>query len=356
MKRMTRREYEAEVHPTIPGMLFNKVINALARNNPHPKWRKWLYQRTGQRIGTGANVGIDCFFDDQFPELTILEDDVSIGPRVMTVVHDDTQGGASGPGDFLRLKHEQMSLGMVGPVHIKQGAIIRPGVVLLPGVEVGEQAVVEAGSVVTRDVAAGAYVAGSPARFVADIQESKGELPMPVNWMTRDEYEQQNPRGKGRLFQQHLLLLLARFTIPTGWRNRLYRAMGANLGEHVYIGLDSILDPDFPELIYAADNSGFSIRVTFMTHDVMMVPDDAGTGPRRIEYVAPIRIGSRSWVAGGTVIMPGVTIGEDTIIGAGSVVTKDIPAGVVAAGNPARVIKQRDLTAIKTPAHETTPD
>jgi maltose O-acetyltransferase len=62
---------------------------------------------------------------------------------------------------------------------------------------------------------------------------------------------------------------------------------------------------------------------------------------RRQEFAKPIEIGSDVWVGGGAVICPGVTIGSKTVIGAGSVVTKDIPAGVVAAGNPCRII--RDL-------------
>jgi len=53
-----------------------------------------------------------------------------------------------------------------------------------------------------------------------------------------------------------------------------------------------------------------------------------------------IHIGNRVWLGGNSIILPNVTIGDDTVIGAGSVVTKDIPAGVVAAGNPCRVIKK----------------
>lgn len=54
----------------------------------------------------------------------------------------------------------------------------------------------------------------------------------------------------------------------------------------------------------------------------------------------PITIGDRVWIGGGTTILSGVTIGNDTVIGAGSVVTKNIPAGVVAAGNPCKVIRK----------------
>ena len=50
-------------------------------------------------------------------------------------------------------------------------------------------------------------------------------------------------------------------------------------------------------------------------------------------------VGDNVWLGGGVVVLPGVTIGDDTVVGAGSVVTRDLPAGVVAVGNPARVIR-----------------
>lgn len=58
------------------------------------------------------------------------------------------------------------------------------------------------------------------------------------------------------------------------------------------------------------------------------------------ELAAPIRIGENVWIGGGAILCPGVTIGANTVVGAGSVVTKDLPAGVFAAGNPCRVIRQ----------------
>ena len=58
------------------------------------------------------------------------------------------------------------------------------------------------------------------------------------------------------------------------------------------------------------------------------------------EYAAPIKVGTRVWIGGGVKIMPGVTIGDDCVIGGGSVVVKDIPAGCLAAGNPAKVIRR----------------
>ena len=63
-------------------------------------------------------------------------------------------------------------------------------------------------------------------------------------------------------------------------------------------------------------------------------------GQRALELCHPVRIGNRVWIGGNTVINPGVTIGDDVVIGSGSVVTKNIESGVVAAGNPARVIRR----------------
>ncbi len=65
-------------------------------------------------------------------------------------------------------------------------------------------------------------------------------------------------------------------------------------------------------------------------------------GPRRDKWegAQPITIGDNVWLGGGVVVCPGVTIGADTVVGAGSVVTKDLPARVLAVGNPARVIRE----------------
>jgi len=63
-------------------------------------------------------------------------------------------------------------------------------------------------------------------------------------------------------------------------------------------------------------------------------------GPRRDKWEAaqPINVGDNVWLGGGAIVLPGVTIGENTVVGAGAVVTRDLPANVVAVGNPARVI------------------
>ena len=68
-------------------------------------------------------------------------------------------------------------------------------------------------------------------------------------------------------------------------------------------------------------------------------PLDRATRTAGLETARPIRIGDGVWIGGGAIILPGVTIGDGAVIGAGSLVRRDLPAGTVVAGNPARVIR-----------------
>lgn len=78
------------------------------------------------------------------------------------------------------------------------------------------------------------------------------------------------------------------------------------------------------------------VHIYTATHPLSVAARRAGE-----EFALPVRIGRTVWVGGGAIICPGVTIGDGSVIGAGSVVTKDVPAGVLAVGNPCRVV--RDL-------------
>jgi maltose O-acetyltransferase len=68
-------------------------------------------------------------------------------------------------------------------------------------------------------------------------------------------------------------------------------------------------------------------------------PTDPETRRSGLEYALPVGIGDNAWIGGGAILCPGVTIGADTVVGAGSVVIRDLPPGVIAAGNPCRVIR-----------------
>ncbi|MGW4940564.1 sugar O-acetyltransferase [Actinoplanes sp. NPDC004185] len=80
---------------------------------------------------------------------------------------------------------------------------------------------------------------------------------------------------------------------------------------------------------------GPNVQLLTATHPV-------AAGPRRDKWEAalPITIGDNVWLGGGVIVLPGITIGANTVVGAGSVVTRDLPADVVAVGNPARVIRE----------------
>ena len=58
------------------------------------------------------------------------------------------------------------------------------------------------------------------------------------------------------------------------------------------------------------------------------------------QFNLPVRIGRNCWLGAGVIVLPGITIGDNTVVGAGSVVTRDLPSGVVAAGNPCRVLRE----------------
>ena len=79
---------------------------------------------------------------------------------------------------------------------------------------------------------------------------------------------------------------------------------------------------------------GPAVQIYAATHPLDPVERISG-----LELARPVRIGSRVWIGGGAIVLPGVTIGDGTTIGAGSVVARDIPAGVLAVGNPCRVVR-----------------
>ncbi len=107
------------------------------------------------------------------------------------------------------------------------------------------------------------------------------------------------------------------------------------IGENFYSNHNLvILDPakvTFGDNVFIGPNCGFYTA----EH-----PLDAETRNKGLETAKPIKVGNNVWFGGNVVVLPGVTIGDNTVIGAGSVVTKNIPSNVVAAGNPCKVIKQ----------------
>lgn len=106
------------------------------------------------------------------------------------------------------------------------------------------------------------------------------------------------------------------------------------LGERVFFNFNCTVLDVCPVRIGSFTLFGPSVQVLTPMH-----PFNAGQR-RREEFGKPIEIGSDVWVGGGAIILPGVKIGDRAVVGAGSVVTRDIPEGVFAAGNPCRVVRE----------------
>lgn len=108
-----------------------------------------------------------------------------------------------------------------------------------------------------------------------------------------------------------------------------------HFGKNVYanFGLTMVDDTH----IYVGDYTLFAPNVVVATAGH---PIDPELRARGLQYNAAVHIGKNCWIGAGALIMPGVTIGDNTVIGAGSVVTRDIPSGVVAVGNPCRVMRE----------------
>ena len=107
------------------------------------------------------------------------------------------------------------------------------------------------------------------------------------------------------------------------------------LGENFYANHNFVvLDPG---KVTFGDNVFIGPSCSFYT---AQHPLDVETRNRGLEYAFSITVGDNVWFGGNVTVLPGVTIGSNTVIGAGSVVTKDIPSGVLAAGNPCRVIRE----------------
>lgn len=112
-------------------------------------------------------------------------------------------------------------------------------------------------------------------------------------------------------------------------------------GKNTYIGKNFYANFDCVFLdvnkITIGDNVLLGPRVCLFT---ATHPLDLNKRRLGLEYGKPITIGNDVWIGGNTVINPGITIGDNVVIGSGSVVTKDIPSGVVVAGNPCKIIRE----------------
>ena len=107
-----------------------------------------------------------------------------------------------------------------------------------------------------------------------------------------------------------------------------------HFGNHVYANFNLTLVDDTHIYIGSHTMIGPGVIIATAGHPVLPILRE-----QEYQYNAPIHIGSNCWLGAGVIVLPGVTIGDNTVIGAGSVVTKDIPSDVVAVGAPCRVMR-----------------
>ena len=108
-----------------------------------------------------------------------------------------------------------------------------------------------------------------------------------------------------------------------------------HLGNNVYFNFNATLVDDTH--IYIGDCTMLGPNVVIATAGHPILPE---LREKALQYNLPVHIGRNCWLGAGVIVLPGVTIGDNTVIGAGSVVTKDIPANVVAVGNPCKVLRE----------------
>jgi len=157
------------------------------------------------------------------------------------------------------------------------------------------------------------------------------------------QIEDRNKLSYGFRFLKNWILerIAANFPIPSV-RVKLHRLRGINIGREVYIGYDVIFDRIHPQLITIEDYAEIGDRCIISTHQ-------RGTKPLLDKYprtFKPVRIGCGAWIAPGCIIIQGVEIGENAVVGTGSVVLWDVPPHSVVAGNPAKVIKKLEHTEV----------
>lgn len=107
------------------------------------------------------------------------------------------------------------------------------------------------------------------------------------------------------------------------------------LGDRAFVNFDAVILDCAPVTI--GEGVLVGPRVQLLTADH---PRDPAGRRADIEFAAPVTLEADAWIGAGAIVLPGVTVGRDSVVGAGSVVTRDVPPGVVAAGNPARVVRE----------------
>ena len=148
-----------------------------------------------------------------------------------------------------------------------------------------------------------------------------------AEWRSLDDLRRTRAIPQWRAHLRKLFSIPARFAFGWKFRRQCVRWMGVHAGD-CYIGRDCLFDEEAPELITIADGVTISSRVIIATHDFWR------------GVVAPVVIERAAFIGIGSIVLPGVAIGERAVVAAGAVVTKSVEPRTIVGGSPARLIRR----------------
>lgn len=309
-------------------------------------------------MGVNSFINYDCIMLNN--AMVKLGDNVLVGPKVSfyTAMHP------------IDVKQREQWLVYAKPITVEDNVWIGGSATILGGVTIGKNAIVGAGAVVTKDVEPNTIVVGNPARVLRkitaedskkyqeelakqkDINKSEFNKMMAGQWYNAMDYSMLKMRQENNKKTE----AYSRITINTlSYKDRMAKAIVKEFGENA-----NIIPPftcDYGCNVKVGDNTVINHSGVFLDTNEINIGKHALIGPKSglygaihpfdvearnegIEKAKTINIGDGAWLGGKVTVVPGVSIGKHSVIGAGSVVTKDIPDDVVAVGNPCRVIRK----------------
>lgn len=309
-------------------------------------------------MGVNSFINYDCIMLNN--AMVKLGDNVLVGPKVSfyTAMHP------------IDAKQREQWLVYAKPISVEDNVWIGGSATILGGVTIGKNAIVGAGAVVTKDVEPNTIVVGNPARVLRkitaedskkfqeelakqkDVDKSEFNKMMAGQWYNAMDYSMLKLRQENNKKTE----AYSRITINTlSYKDRMAKAIVKEFGENA-----NIIPPftcDYGCNVKIGDNTVINHSGVFLDTNEINIGKHALIGPKSglygaihpfdvearnegIEKAKTINIGDGAWLGGKVTVVPGVSIGKHSVIGAGSVVTKDIPDDVVAVGNPCRVIRK----------------
>lgn len=309
-------------------------------------------------MGVNSFINYDCIMLNN--AMVKLGDNVLVGPKVSfyTAMHP------------IDAKQREQWLVYAKPITVEDNVWIGGSATILGGVTIGKNAIVGAGAVVTKDVEPNTIVVGNPARVLRkitaedskkyqeelakqkDINKSEFNKMMAGQWYNAMDYSMLKMRQENNKKTE----AYSRITINTlSYKDRMAKAIVKEFGENA-----NIIPPftcDYGCNVKVGNNTVINHSGVFLDTNEINIGKHALIGPKSglygaihpfdvearnegIEKAKTINIGDGAWLGGKVTVVPGVSIGKHSVIGAGSVVTKDIPDDVVAVGNPCRVIRK----------------